>query len=101
MSAKPPVASPGRVLAWRFAGGLAAGVLLFAGVAKAATVAIAWWRGEILEPGIAELLWIVSLPVLVAIYLRYFSILRPDCRACVPEASKPNGPSSALPHIDP
>jgi hypothetical protein len=100
MSVEPPVVPTGRALALRFAGSLAAGALLFAGVAKAATVAIAWWRDEIPQPGIAEFLWIASLPVLVAIFLRYFSIFRPDCQACVPEASKRNGPPPSIPHND-
>jgi len=40
--------------------------------------------------------WILLLPVLIGVYLRFFSILRPDCQACLPDDRRtqrgPRGP---------
>ena len=72
---------------------LLAGALLFLALIRALTVAVAWWRNELPGAGAAEWLWILLLPVMVGIYLRFFSIFRPDCRACLPnDCSTPGGP---------
>jgi H+/Cl- antiporter ClcA len=62
-----------------------AGALLLLALVQALTVTVAWWRNELPEPQAADWFWIVLLPVLIAIYLRYFSVFRSDCRACLPE----------------
>ena len=69
-----------RVTLW-----FAAGMLLFLALLQALTVTVAWWRNELTEVGAVEWFWILMLPVLVGIYLRFFSIFRPDCHACLPE----------------
>ena len=79
---------------WRGIVKFALGVLLFVALAQAGTVALAWWRGELAQPGVADVLWLLSLPVLVGVYLRWFSVLRPDCTACAPDdRPRPGGPA--------
>ena len=79
---------------WRGVAKFALGVLLFVALAQAGTVALAWWRGELAQPGIADALWLLSLPVLVGVYLRWFSLLRPECTACAPDdRPRPGGPA--------
>jgi hypothetical protein len=79
---------------WRGIAKFALGVLLFVALAQAGTVALAWWRGELAQPGVADVLWLLSLPVLVGVYLRWFSVLRPDCAACAPDdRPRPRGPA--------
>ncbi|OGI55750.1 MAG: hypothetical protein A3D32_05975 [Candidatus Muproteobacteria bacterium RIFCSPHIGHO2_02_FULL_60_13] len=56
------------------------------------TVTVAWWKGE-QSSGFWEWLWIGLLPVWVFVYFSYYSIFRPDCRACLP----PEHHSSARP----
>jgi H+/Cl- antiporter ClcA len=68
---------------------LIAGALLFLAVIQALTVTVAWWRDELPETTAADWFWILLLPVLIGIYLRFFSIFRPDCRACLPENRPP------------
>lgn len=46
------------------------------------TVAVDWWQGRLVQAGWWEWLWLALLPVLIGIWLRYFSIFRPGCRAC-------------------
>lgn len=65
--------------------GFIAGALLFLALIQALTVTVAWWRNELPGMQAADWFWILLLPVLIAIYFRYFSIFRPDCRACLPE----------------
>jgi hypothetical protein len=78
---------------WRGIARFALGVALFVALARAGTVALEWWRGDLAQPGLADALWLLSLPVLVAVYLRWFSVLRPDCTACAPdERPRPGGP---------
>lgn len=70
-----------------------AGMLLFLALIQALTVTVAWWRNQLPEAGVVEWFWIPMLPVVVGIYLRFFSIFRPDCRACLPEdRATPRGP---------
>jgi hypothetical protein len=79
---------------WRGVAKFALGVLLFVALAQAGTVALAWWRGELAQPGVADALWLLSLPVLVGVYLRWFSVLRPDCTACASDdRRRPGGPA--------
>ena len=73
--------------------GLIAGALLFLAVIQSLTVTVAWWRNELQAMHAADWFWILLLPVLIGIYFRCFSIFRPDCRACLPEARRtPRGP---------
>lgn len=51
-------------------------------VLQSISVSVAWWRGELLETGAREWFWIGLLPILMFIFLRYFSVFRPDCAAC-------------------
>ena len=74
---------------WRGIAKFALGVLLFVALAQAGTVALAWWRGELVQPGVADVLWLLSLPVLVGVYQRWFSVLRADCTACAPNDASP------------
>jgi hypothetical protein len=79
---------------WRGVAKFALGVLLFVALAQAGTVALAWWRGEIAELGVRDASWLLALPVLVGVYLRRFSVLRPDCAACAPDdRRRPGGPA--------
>ncbi len=50
--------------------------------------AVAGWRGELNQPAIADWLRLLLLPVLGFVYVRYFSIFRPGCRACLPPDSE-------------
>lgn len=73
-----------------------AGALLFLAVIQSLTVTVAWWRNELPETRATDWFWILMLPVLIGIYFRFFSIFRPDCRACLPEDRRrqrgPRGP---------
>jgi hypothetical protein len=75
---------------------LIAGALLFLAVIQSLTVTVAWWRYELQAMHAKDWFWILLLPVLIGIYFRFFSIFRPDCRACLPEdhrtKSGPRGP---------
>jgi len=57
------------------------------------TVAVAWWQGG-LDAGSWGWSWIGLLPVWLFVYLRYYSIFRPGCRACLPPDDR------ASPHHD-
>lgn len=80
----------------RNAAKFAFGVALFVAFAQAGTIALAWWRGELPQPSLGDWLWMLSLPVLIVIYLRWFSVLRPGCRSCVVDEPRsrdgPRGP---------
>ncbi len=60
----------------------------------AAETAVAWWRDPASVGGWRRL-WVVALPLLIAVYLRYFSVLAcpPDSNACKhddrPQEKKP------------
>ena len=54
---------------------------------QSVTVAVEWWQGRLAQLGLWEWLWLMLLPVLIVVWLRYFSIFRPSCSACaLPEA---------------
>lgn len=63
-------------------GKFAGGVLLFLAIVKSVTVTVAWSRGELLPLDPADGLWIVLLPLWIGLFLRYYSVLRPECGAC-------------------
>ena len=73
-----------------------AGALLLLAVIQSLTVTVAWWRNELPAMRAVDWFWILLLPLLIGIYLRFFSIFRPDCRACQPEERRsqigPRGP---------
>jgi hypothetical protein len=48
----------------------------------------AWTRGEMGPFTFWDGFWILLLPVLIGIYLRYFSVFRKDCPACSADAAK-------------
>jgi hypothetical protein len=64
---------------------LIAGALLFLGLIQSLTITVAWRRHELPDLTAVDWVWILLLPVLIGIYLRFFSIFRPDCHACLPE----------------
>ncbi|MCU0937152.1 MAG: hypothetical protein MUF66_14115 [Gammaproteobacteria bacterium] len=74
MSAPPPGTPSLPRLALRFGLWMVFAMALFQSV----TVTVAWWTGELADPGAWDWLWIGALPVLVGVYLRFFSIL--GCR---------------------
>jgi len=51
--------------------------------------AVHWWRGELSAPTVIDWTEIALLPVLLFVYLRYFSVLRPNCPACESVAEQP------------
>ena len=58
---------------------------------EAIRAAVAWWKGELAQPGWSDIALIVLLPVLVWIWWRYISPFgRPDCQKCAlpPEPGK-------------
>lgn len=63
-------------------GKFAGGVLLFLAIVKSVTVTVAWSRGELAPLEASDGIWIVLLPLWVGLFLRYYSVLRPDCGAC-------------------
>ena len=65
--------------------GMAFALLLLDSLATA----VRWWRGELASPGLLDWIEVGLLPVLLLVYLRYFSILRPDCPACEPPQDVP------------
>lgn len=48
--------------------------------------AVRWWRGELGAPTAFDWIEIALLPLLILVYLRYFSVLRPDCQVCAPSS---------------
>ena len=75
-----------RALIW-FLSWMAFGLLLVQSV----TVTLDWWQDKRTDVGAWEWLWIGLLPVLVFVYFRFFSIFRPGCRACAPDADRRDG----------
>jgi hypothetical protein len=70
-----------------------AGALLFVALMQSLTVTVAWWRNELPDTQPADWFWILLLPLLIGIYLRFFSVFRIDCHACLPQdRSTPNEP---------
>jgi hypothetical protein len=76
--------------------GLIAGVALLLAFIRSVSITVAWWGNELPETRAIDWFWILMLPVLIGIYLRYFSVFRPDCRACSledrPLQGGPGGP---------
>jgi len=70
---------------------LMAGALLFLAMIQSLTVTVAWWRNELPAIRADDWFWILLLPLLIMAYLRFFSVFRPDCRACLPDDSKTQG----------
>jgi hypothetical protein len=76
----PASAAPG----WRaILGRIAVAVAFFFALLQSVTVTAEWWRGA-RAMQVWDWLWVAALPALVAIYLRYFSVLRPECERCAP-----------------
>jgi hypothetical protein len=63
-------------------GKFAGGVALFLAIVKSVGVTVAWSRGELAPLEAADGLWIVLLPLWIGVFLRYYSVLRPECGAC-------------------
>ncbi|MDH3309309.1 MAG: hypothetical protein OEM48_03035 [Gammaproteobacteria bacterium] len=59
------------------------GMAFVLSLSQSVRITVSWWRGE-LNTGPWEWLWIGLLPVWLFVYFRYYSILRPGCRACLP-----------------
>ena len=65
-------------------------VLLGAGFAymvlliEAIRAAVAWWQGELAQPGWSDMALIVLLPLLVWIWWRYISPFGRECPKCLP-----------------
>ncbi|MCX7157049.1 MAG: hypothetical protein NTW45_11490 [Rhodocyclales bacterium] len=58
---------------------------------EAIRAAVAWWHGELTQPGWSDIALIAALPGLVWIWWRYISPFgRPDCQKCAlpPEPGK-------------
>ncbi len=67
---------------------LALAAAFFLAFLESVTVTAEWWQGtRAMQPW--DWLWVAALPVLVGIYLRFFSVLRPDCEHCAPPADDP------------
>lgn len=81
-----------RSVLWRAAARFALFIMLFVALLQSGTVALAWWRDELPQLGVYEVLWLLFLPIGVALYLRFFSVFRTDCEACVPDDSRNDGP---------
>jgi len=68
---------------------LVLGVAFVALFLDSVSTAVHWWRGELSAPTLIDWTEITLLPVLLFVYLRYFSVLRPDCPACESVAEQP------------
>jgi hypothetical protein len=75
-----------RALLW-----FAAWMLLGFSLIQSLQVAVDWWYNQLLSPGLREWFWLLLLPVLIGIYLRFFSIFRPGCEACQFPETPPQG----------
>jgi hypothetical protein len=71
----------------KFAGGVA----LFLVALKSITLAVGWSRGELQPLEVSDGLWIALLPLWIALFLRYYSVLRPACGAGQPPDDAPTG----------
>ena len=85
MQTAKTIQTAGRHPVLRAALWLMAGALLFLALIQSLTVTVAWWRNELHAMLATDWFWILLLPILIGIYFRFFSIFRPDCRACLPE----------------
>ena len=57
-------------------------------------VTVSWWRQDFVIYHWTDRFWILSLPVLMTLYFRHFSIFRHDCPLCPPA----DGQSQRGPH---
>ncbi|MCX7170035.1 MAG: hypothetical protein NTY41_06995 [Proteobacteria bacterium] len=70
---------------------LAAGFAYMVLLIEAIRAAVAWWKGELTQPGCGDIALIALLPLLVWIWWRYISPFgRDDCPKCAlpPEPGK-------------
>lgn len=70
---------------------LAAGFGYLVLLIEAIRVAVAWWQGELAQPGWGDIVLLGLLPVLAWIWWRYISPFGRACPQCVPppDAGKP------------
>lgn len=70
--------------------GFAYMVLLIEGI----RVAVAWWKGELADPGLVDGLLLASLPVLAWIWWRHFSVFgcKKGCALPPKDGDAPPGP---------
>jgi hypothetical protein len=64
---------------------LALAAAFFVAFLQSVTVTAEWWQGTRAMRA-WDWLWVAALPVLVGIYLRFFSVLRPGCEHCASPA---------------
>lgn len=69
---------------------LAAGFAYMVLLIEAIHAAVAWWQGELPQPGWSDIALIAALPVLVWVWWRYLSPFGRDCQKCAlpPETEK-------------
>lgn len=67
---------------WRISLRFVLGMAFTFAAFRSISVSVAWWRRDLVETGAWEWFWIGLLPILIFIFLRYFSVFRPDCAAC-------------------
>jgi len=70
---------------------LSAGFAYMVLLIEAIRAAVAWWKGELAQPGWSDIALIAALPLLVWIWWRYISPFgQPECRKCAlpPETDK-------------
>jgi len=71
---------------------LGAGFAYMVLLIEAIRAAVAWWHGELAQPGGSDIALIGVLPLLVWVWWRYISPFgQPDCQKCAlpPETGKP------------
>ena len=61
---------------------LAAGFAYMVLLIEALRAAVAWWKGELAQPGWTDMILLAALPLLVWIWWRYLSPFGRDCRKC-------------------
>ena len=71
----------------RLLGRTALAAAFFVAFLESVTVTAGWWQGT-REMRPWDWLWVAALPALVGIYLRWFSVLRPGCDRCAPQADE-------------
>ncbi|MDA8255968.1 MAG: hypothetical protein M0Z99_10100 [Betaproteobacteria bacterium] len=69
---------------------LAAGFAYMVLLIEAIRAAVAWWQGELAQPGWSDIALIAALPVLAWVWWRYISLFGRDCPKCAlpPETEK-------------
>lgn len=69
---------------------LVAGFAYMVLLIEAIRAAVAWWQGELAQPGWSDIALIAALPVLVWVWWRYLSPFGRDCQKCAlpPETEK-------------